>query len=110
MSERGSAESGRQTPLALEAVDGPDGLDAARRQLCPRIQGQDSVLVVSCARWKRAGVGGLQLLLAAEAALALQGRTLRLTDVSDPVRVNFEQAGMRGWFLESRRGRHGEQA
>ena len=107
MSERTAAEAGRPRPLELECVDSPDGLLAAHQQLCDQIEGTDSVLLVSCARWQRTGAGGLQLLLAAEAALALQGRTMRLTHVPDAVGVNFDQAGMRGWFLESPGARSG---
>lgn len=107
MSEKGTGEGGRPQPLELECVDSPEGLLAAHQQLRAQIEGADSVLVVSCARWQRAGVGGLQLLLAAEAALARQGRTMRLTHVPDAVGYNLEQAGMHGWFLESPGARSG---
>jgi len=104
-----SARAGGPTPgpLELDNVETPEGLLAARNQLQAHLEGQCSVLVISCARWSRAGIGGLQLLLAAEAALALRGRTMRLAGVNESVRTNFEQAGMRGWFLESPCGQGG---
>ncbi len=88
------------------AVDFPGGADvesveAMRVQILERLSETEPVLVANCSRVERAGTSVLQLLLAAEAALALRGRTLRLAGLRPEFRRDLQDAGMRGWFLEA---------
>lgn len=88
------------------AVDFPGGADvesveAMRVQILERLSETEPVLVANCSRVERAGTSMLQLLLAAEAALALRGRTLRLAGLRPEFRRDLQDAGMRGWFLEA---------
>lgn len=87
------------------AVEFPGGADvesvsAMRAQILERLGDKEPVLVADCGRVARAGTSLLQLLLAAEAALALRGRTLRLAGLTPDFRRDLRDAGMRGWFLE----------
>ncbi|MEP7365829.1 MAG: STAS domain-containing protein [Acidobacteriota bacterium] len=97
---RGKAESAADSPLELSGGAGIESVSAMRGQLLQRLADAEPVLVADCSRVERAGTSLLQLFLAAEAALALRGKTLRLTGLTAEFRRDLQDAGMRGWFLE----------
>jgi anti-anti-sigma regulatory factor len=97
---RGTREGETSGPVHLLGGADIESVAAMREQLLERLAGTEPVLVADCRRIGRAGVSLLQLLLVAESALALRGKTLRLTGLADEFRRDLHDAGMRGWFLE----------